>query len=182
MAVTVARAPFTVPARRSVAVPINLNAVGKGLLADFYKLPTVVAISGTSTPTRSVMFAYPRISSRVTYFYMYTEYSQYYTTSSTTISRLVIERLPAGAQVAVDCNGGGCPFARRVFKPHAGRLAVTDPLTGRALAPGAVVEFVITAPRSIGKVVIVTIRGGARPNQAERCLPPGYTRPVKCAP
>jgi hypothetical protein len=114
---------------------------------------------------------------------MYTEYSHYYTSSSTTISKLAIERLPAAAQVAVDCKGGGCPFARRVFKPRAGQLVVTisNPFASRSLTPGAVVEFVITAPNSIGKVVIVTIQGGARPTQAERCLPPGYSQPVKCA-
>jgi hypothetical protein len=111
---------------------------------------------------------------------MYTEYSHYYTTSSTTISKLAIERLPAAAQVAIDCKGGGCPFALRVFKPRAGQLVVTDPFAGRSLTPGAVVEFVITAPNSIGKVVIVTIQGGARPTKAERCLPPGYNQPVKC--
>ncbi|MGO9754543.1 MAG: hypothetical protein ACLP22_24310, partial [Solirubrobacteraceae bacterium] len=181
VAVTVARASFKISARQRAAIRISLNAVGKRLLASFYKLPTVVAINGTSTPTRVVTFAYARISSPITYFYTYTEYSRYYTTSSTTISKLTIERLPADAQVAIDCEGGGCPFARRVFKPDAEKLVLANPFANSSLTPGAVVEFVITAPNSVGKVVIVTIRGGVRPTQAEDCLPPGHNQPVKCA-
>jgi hypothetical protein len=181
VAVVVARAPFAVAAEHKEALHISLNPVGKRLLASFYTLPTVLAIQGTSAPLRQLTFAYARIQSRVTYFYTYTEYSRYYTSSSTSISKLVVDRLPAGAQVAISCDGGGCPFRLRVLEPRKQELVLLDPLAKSSLTPGASLKIVVTAPDSIGKVVIVSIQGGARPTQAERCLPPGDENPVACA-
>ncbi|MET0782180.1 MAG: hypothetical protein ABWZ16_11755, partial [Microbacterium sp.] len=100
---------------------------------------------------------------------------------ATTLVRLVVKDLPAAARIALRCRGAGCPFQRRVVRPRRGRRAVlTGRFRGARLTPGSVVEIRITAPDAIGKVSRFTIRSNAVPTLADRCLPPGRKRPVKC--
>ncbi len=181
VAVVVASASFLVEPQHQAALQIGLNTVGKRLLAGFYRLPTIVAIRGTNTLIRTVTFAYARVQARVKYFYAYTEYTRYYRTSSTNLLRLEVTQLPAEAHVVVNCDGAGCPLATRVVQSRSQELVLNDPFGNSALSPGATVEIVITAPESIGKVLVLEIRGGASPTLQERCLPPGYKKPVTCA-
>jgi hypothetical protein len=181
VAVVVASASFLVEPQHQAALQIGLNTVGKRLLAGFYRLPAIVAIRGTNTLIRTVTFAYARVQARVKYFYTYTEYTRYYRTSSTNLLRLEVTQLPAEAHVVVNCDGAGCPLATRVVQSRSQELVLNDPFGNSALSPGATVEIVITAPESIGKVLVLEIRGGASPTLQERCLPPGYKKPVTCA-
>ena len=101
--------------------------------------------------------------------------------STTTVVRLVVKRVPAGARVRVRCGGAGCPFRRTtVTRRRDGRAVLTGRLRGARLAPGTVLEIRITAPLAIGRVVRFTIRRGAVPSFTVRCLAPGSKRAVRC--
>ena len=100
---------------------------------------------------------------------------------STTVVRLLVKAVPAGARVGVRCRGAGCPFGRTVVRPDRRRRArVTGRFRGASLAPGAVVEIRITARHAIGKVGRFTVRPGTLPRHTELCLAPQATRPVRC--
>ncbi len=100
---------------------------------------------------------------------------------STTVVRLVVKDVPAGARVGVRCRGAGCPFGRTVVRPDRRRRArATGRFRGASLGPGAVVEVRITARFAIGKVGRFTVRSGAVPRHTELCLAPGASKPVRC--
>ena len=179
--VTVGMASFTVAAGKRASVPVALNAAGRGLLASTYRLSTAVAVNG-ATDQATVAFSYARIRSRVTYFYLYTKYTALFHQSFTTIFKLTVSSLPAAAHVMLICHGGGCPFTHHPLTTGKQRAAtLTTPLATSHLAPRATLEIVVSAPNSIAKVLIITIRGGKPPTHVERCLPPGGNEPVRCA-
>jgi hypothetical protein len=101
--------------------------------------------------------------------------------TATTVVRLVVKHVPAGARVRMRCRGAGCPFgSTSVTRRRDGRAVLTGRLRGARLAPGTVLEIRITAPLAIGKVVRFTVRSGAVPRFTVRCLAPGSKRPVRC--
>ncbi len=102
-------------------------------------------------------------------------------TRATTVVRLLVKAVPAGARVGLRCRGADCPFGRSVIRPDRRRRArATGRFRGASLRPGTVVEIRITARHAIGKVSRFTVRSGAIPAHAELCLAPGARRPVKC--
>jgi hypothetical protein len=101
---------------------------------------------------------------------------------ATTVVRLVVKGVPAGARVGLRCRGPGCPFGRTQVAPDRRRRArATGRFRGASLGPGAVVEVRVTASHAIGKVARFRIRPGAVPGHVELCLAPGARRPVRCA-
>ncbi len=102
-------------------------------------------------------------------------------TGATTVVRLIVKHVPAGARVGLRCRGAGCPFGSTdVKRRRDGRAVLTGRLRGASLAPGTVLEIRISAPLAIGKVVRFTVRSGAVPKFTVRCLAPGSKRPVRC--
>jgi hypothetical protein len=103
-----------------------------------------------------------------------------------TFTRLRLAPLPAGATVEVRCRGKGCPYKKRSRRFD--RRAARRDLLGRfdlgdaRLKPGAVLQVRILLPGHVGKVVRFKVRKPPKaPVSRQRCLPPGATKPVKCA-
>jgi 6-phosphogluconolactonase (cycloisomerase 2 family) len=104
--------------------------------------------------------------------------------------RLQVLRVPGDARVQVRCKAPkrlgrkACPFKRKSAKPKRHRATVDIKKKmfrkkQRKLRAGVRLQIRITAPGAIGKVVNYTMRKGKLPRSAERCLPPGATRPQK---
>jgi hypothetical protein len=101
-------------------------------------------------------------------------------------TRLVITRLPADRRVAVTCTSaaskaGRCPFKSATRRPKAGasQVSLTSLFKGRRLAPGAKVEFRVTAPGFNGRVRRFTVRPTTLRSQ-ELCLVAPHTTPRAC--
>jgi hypothetical protein len=102
--------------------------------------------------------------------------------SETVLTRAVVNDVPVGATVIVRCRGGGCPFKSKTIRHRHGQVKLTRAFRHRRLRPGTVVEVRITAPGRIGKVSRLIIRRAKAPRAPRPlCLPPGATRPERCA-
>jgi hypothetical protein len=100
----------------------------------------------------------------------------------TTVQRLTVTGIPAGAALVMRCRGGGCPFAARTltFPTAEARRKLAKRFAGRRLRPGARIDLRITAPGWVGRIVRFTIRDEKAPKVRVRCLPPGATEPTRC--
>ena len=101
-------------------------------------------------------------------------------------TRFVITRLTSDRTVAVTCKSGRgkagkCPFKKATRRPAKGKVQVslTSLFKGRRLAPGAVVEFRVTAPRLNGRLRRFTVRPTTARSQ-EFCLIAPSTKAKKC--
>jgi hypothetical protein len=108
----------------------------------------------------------------------------------TRLEQLVISA-PDGARIRIRCRGHGCPFQRLTRMATVTRPAtrvqalVSKRVRIRAFArhtlrPGAVVQIWVTKRGEIGKYTRFRIRKGKPPSRADRCLPPGARRPMRC--
>jgi hypothetical protein len=170
---SVAGGSYSVAAGGQVTVTIGLNATGRRLLDDLYRVPALAVIGGTSVITSAATFSYGRIRISPAYTWAFTR-------RSSVAEELSLTGLPAAARVALLCHGGGCPFARRTFAPTNGKLKLASALKHGHLRPRATVEVQITAPADVGEVVVFTIRSNKPPTESFRCLPPGARRPAAC--
>jgi len=169
----VAAATYKVPGATK-KVKLALNAAGRKLLDQFYKLPATVKLGGTSTASRKLTFAYPRVKSPVAYAWLFSA-------GYTRATELTVSKVPAGGKVVVICRGVGCPFAKKVFPRKSSKLKLASSLAGSHLHPGTTLTLEITARNEVGKVVRFTIRSGRQPTIAALCLPPGAAKPAACA-
>ena len=100
----------------------------------------------------------------------------------TTVIRLVVRGVPAGARISVRCQARGCPrsWSRRYARSRESlNLRRLVKLAGRRLQPGTL-EIRVTAPNRVGKVVRWTLRRGRPPLTRSLCLPAGETTPRAC--
>jgi hypothetical protein len=163
-----------VAAGSSVTVQLALGATGKNLLGQFYRLPSTLAIGGTTAIANPVTFSYGRIRSAVNFTWTFNA-------SYSVAQELTISGLPSNPKVNVLCHGHGCPFSKRTFAPHGKQLKLASSFKHSHLTPHATLEIEITATNEVGKVVVFAIISGRQPSLAERCLPPGAGRPTACA-
>jgi hypothetical protein len=90
-------------------------------------------------------------------------------------TRLVVTRLGSDRTVRVTCKSapaktGRCPFKSATRKPNkAQQVSLTSLFKGRRLAPGAKVEFTVSAPKFNGRVRRFTVRATSLRSQ-ELCL------------
>jgi Ca2+-binding RTX toxin-like protein len=103
-----------------------------------------------------------------------------------TFKRFVITRIASDRRVDVTCKSGKgktgkCPFKKATRRPAARKseVSLTSLFKGRLLAPGAVVEFRVTAPKLNGRVRRFTI-GSLSARSQELCLIGPSTKPKKC--
>jgi streptogramin lyase len=172
--VTVASGSYSVSAGRSTTLRLKLNASGQKLLNQFYRLPATLAVRGTTWITRSVAFSYGRLHISPGFVWVFTSGFTY-------AMHLTLARLPSKATTTVTCRGGGCPFTRRTFTtPKHRTLDLARALKRRHLAPGTTLTVQITAPNTVGEVVVFTMRSGAQPGERFLCLVPGSRRPAAC--
>jgi PKD domain len=90
--------------------------------------------------------------------------------------RLLVVRAPRGAKVSIRCRGRGCPFAKSVRAAARVRVRRLE----RLLPAGVTVQVFVTKRGLIGKYTRLRIRAGLAPARADRCLPPGRWRPIRC--
>ena len=101
-------------------------------------------------------------------------------------ARFVILRLSADRRVDITCKSGKgktgkCPFKKATKRPPKGKTEVsfTKLFKNRRLAPGAVVEFRVTAPKLNGRLRRFTVRPTSTRSQ-EFCLIAPSTKAKKC--
>jgi 6-phosphogluconolactonase len=184
VSVTVAKASFTVAAGDNAKVRVALNATGKRLLTQFYTLPTTLSFSGNPVASRTIAFVYPLVTpppdaSWVTWTWLNEPCGFCYTTVDVS-SFFGIPKLLPSAKVKVRCTGVGCPPPRS-FGPRKRSVDLAGMFAGRHLGPGTVIQVLITAPNSVGRLVAYTTRVGRSPTRRVRCLPPGARKPLACA-
>ena len=77
-----------------------------------------------------------------------------------------------------------CVFKSRTRKITARRakVSVRGYFGDRRLSRGSKIEIRVSAPRTVGRVVTLTVRPGKRnPSISRRCLQPGATSPSTCS-
>jgi hypothetical protein len=171
---TVARRAFSVPVGHHTALHLSVSAAARRLLAEHYRLRTAMSFTGASIPRRTITFAYPKITSPILYTIAFSP-------TASTVQDLTIRSLPKAATVVIACRGRGCPFSRRSTKPQGKQAHLTQLLAGAHLAPHTTLTVTVTALNSVGEVLIITIRPGAQPTAATRCMPAGARSPQVCA-
>jgi hypothetical protein len=120
------------------------------------------------------------------------EWAFYFTPSYTKVSSLVVNGVPSGATVLVNCSGRGCPFAHRTSalsnrtrcgKKRAGMcfmsgsFNITPGFASRPLAVGTRVAVEIVLPDWVGKYYRFTMRARRGPRVQIACLAPGGSVP-----
>lgn len=86
---------------------------------------------------------------------------------STTVKRLLLEQIPAGAKVRVICSGAGCPFKAKKAKVSKGRADLTSLFGEHELHPGALIKLHIEAGTTT-QLIEIKIRAGKTPKIARR--------------
>jgi Ca2+-binding RTX toxin-like protein len=103
-----------------------------------------------------------------------------WTKSSSRFSRLTLAPARKGSTLRVRCSGR-CPFKSKSMRVRRSqrKLLVTGLVRGMTFRPGATLQFRITRPRTIGRVLEIKIRAGA-PASSQLCIVPGARRPSQC--
>jgi hypothetical protein len=172
--VTVASGSYSINAGQSANIPLTLNATGRRLLGEFFRLPVNLSVSGGATPvTSGLTFKYAIVNATVNYTWSFSA-------QSTTAQSLTVRGLRSSYRVAVICRGGGCPFSQKGVKAKGGGAAITPLLAHAKLAPHTVVEVVVSAPNSVSQVEEFVIRAGAAPTAEALCEAPGVRQPGPC--
>jgi hypothetical protein len=185
VSVTVAQASFSVGAGHDATIRIGLNTAGRKLLTQFFTLPSTVSFSGAASGSRRITFAYPLVTpppdaSWVTWTWTNQPCgSQCFTLATTRGSFFGVPQLLRTAKVKLRCFGAGCPRSG-TFRPRRGKVSVGRLFAGRKLAPGTRVQFVITAPGAVGRLVQWRMVAGSKPIRTVQCLPPGARGPRSC--
>jgi hypothetical protein len=110
-------------------------------------------------------------------------------TTTTTVRRLDVDGVPAGASINVSCTGNGCPFSeatgvsgrrcgcrpcgQRVPPRHEYGASLAPLLAGAALAAHATVTVSVTETGRIGHAWRFTFEAHRRPAEREYCLASG---------
>jgi len=170
--VTVGSATYSSATGASTTVTVPLNAAGRKLLARFFRLPVTLTVSGTSALTKTLTFRYAVVRSPISFTWAFSP-------SSTTAQVLTVSKVPAKGSVTVICHGGGCPFAKKSFAAHGGKVLLASKFK-QGLKPHATLEIVVSAPNAVAKVALFTIQSGSQPTVVARCLPPGAKKPTPC--
>jgi hypothetical protein len=170
--VTVGSGSYSLASGTSATLTFSLNKTGKKLLTQFYNLPVTVTLTGATSAGGALTFNYPVIRSPIAFTWAFTA-------RATVAQLLTVSRVPSKGKVEVSCTGGGCPFSKRSFSAHKGKVALAS-FFKHGLSPNAKLEIVISATNEVAKVVTFTIQSGAQPTVSASCLPPGAKKPSKC--
>lgn len=174
--VIVGKGTFALSSGESRALTVKLNSTGLGLLNSVYRLPTELMISGTTTLTQPVTFAYPQVRSFVAWTWSYKGTHTY-------LEQLDVTQIPAGGDVTVLCQGDGCRSAHQSFAAkHGSSIGLASSITKNGtLTAGAKLQITISAPNSVAKVMTIAIRPNNYPSVVKACLLPGAAHPAACA-
>jgi hypothetical protein len=86
---------------------------------------------------------------------------------STTVKKLLLEQIPAGAKVRVSCSGSGCPFKSKKAKVSKGRADLTGLFGEHELHPGDLIKLRIEAGTAT-QLIEIKIRAGKTPKIVRR--------------
>ena len=169
---TVGSGSYSVTSGQSQTVTVKLNAAGQQPPRAVLLRAGNLAVSGSASLTKKVAISLAVVRSPITFTWAFGP--------TTTAQVLTVAKIPSKGSVSVTCHGGGCPFAKKHLTPHGGKVALA-PLFKKALAPGAKIQIVISAPNAVAKVATFTIQSGKQPTVVDTCLPPGAKAPSRCA-
>ena len=101
----------------------------------------------------------------------------------TVFSVLKVKPARKGDRIRFACKGKGCKRkkAKVKVKKNGAAVSLTKYVKDAQLKPGTRIEIRITHKNSVGSFRRFTIRAGKLPKQKRRCLPPGSSKPTKCA-
>lgn len=86
---------------------------------------------------------------------------------NTTVKKLLLEQIPAGAKVRVGCSGSGCPFKSKKAKVSKGRADLTSLFGQHELHPGALIKLRIEAGGT-AQLIEIKIRASKTPKIIRR--------------
>ncbi len=172
----VAAHAYAVASGRRVTVKVRLNRAGLKLLGAHYVLSATLSLSGTTRLSRRITFRYRKLMHKFSY-----EWSFPPGSASGAATELTVGPLPRGGSVIAICHGGGCPFSVRRFAPKRGQVVLAPIFRHSPLHPGASLQLEALAPNQVGEVDVFGIRPGQNVSVLQLCLPPGTTRPARCA-
>lgn len=89
------------------------------------------------------------------------------TRRGTTVKKLLLEQIPAGAKVRVGCSGAGCPFKSKKAKVRKGRADLTTLFGEHELHPGDLIKLRIDAGTTT-QLIEIKIRAGKTPKVVRR--------------
>lgn len=104
----------------------------------------------------------------------------------TTVFRLAVKKVPAGATVRLRCKGKGCPLKTKTVKPKTGGTVNLTKAFNRKrkarLKAGAKVTILVTKPGAVGNWFQATVQKGVHfPKTKQGCLAAGSaTKKVAC--
>jgi hypothetical protein len=100
--------------------------------------------------------------------------------------KLLSVEAPAGAKVAVVCNGKGCPvrsLSRVALRPkgkYTGLPVLSFPRLQHALPAGVALEIRVTEPGKIGKYTRFAVRKGRLPLRSDGCVSSTEPKAIPC--
>jgi hypothetical protein len=102
----------------------------------------------------------------------------------TRVVSLVVQNLPSGALVRVECTGAGCRFGSRAFRPTAPKFDIRRAIgDGKLrLSAGDRFELTISANAFNASVLRLVARRGHAPSSTILCVPLGYAAPRRQCP
>lgn len=89
------------------------------------------------------------------------------TRRGTTVKKLLLEQIPAGAKVRVGCSGSGCPFKSKKARVSKHRADLTGLFGDHELHPGALIKLRIEAGTGT-QLIEIKIRAGKTPKIVRR--------------
>ncbi len=103
----------------------------------------------------------------------------FYHPTYTQVMKFVVSQIAKGTTIVMTCQGNGCAFAKLTLTPGHKRqsLNLLARFAHRKLKPGTRVTVRVTHPSWVGKFFSFTIRGGAAPLVAQKCIAVGKTIP-----
>jgi hypothetical protein len=97
--------------------------------------------------------------------------------------RLLSVEAPPGAQIAITCQGRGCPLryvTKTASSSHVESVAVRFPRFERFLPAGVTIAIRVSKPGEIGKYTRLTVRRARPPARSDACLQSTALQPVAC--
>ena len=95
------------------------------------------------------------------------------------VMQFVVSQIANGTTVVLQCQGNGCAFKQVLLTPRHKRrsLNLLARFDHKKLKPGTRVTVRVMHPSWVGKFFSFTIRAGAAPVVAQKCIPVGKTNP-----
>jgi Big-like domain-containing protein len=145
----------------------------RGTAAGLVSAPATIAVTVPRPPRK------PPKPVKVEVGFRYLGYSD-----KTVFKKLQVKKVPRGARLRATCafRGHKCPgkAARAFTKKRArGTVSLASRFVDVELPIGAKITIVVTKPRAIGAVKILTMRPRLEPKVTTRCLRPGAKKPKK---